>query len=78
MQKVEGSNPFSRSLKSLEWQVSTFSDRGSGGIRAKVNGELDRSGSGTEEPRRIEVRKQPSHGVVVGQHERGEPGDALH
>jgi hypothetical protein len=43
----------------------------------KVDGQLDRSRSRAQEPGRSQVRKQPSHGPVVGQHECCELGDPL-
>ena len=43
----------------------------------KVDGELDRSRFGAKEPGRSQGLQQPTHGPVVGQHERGELGDAF-
>jgi hypothetical protein len=64
---------------SVGWSVAVSSclARSSGRSGMKVNGELDRSRSGAEKPGRTKVRKQPSHGPVIGQHERRELADAL-
>lgn len=43
----------------------------------KAHGELDSSGSRTEEPSRTEVRQEPSHRPIVRQHQGCELSDAL-